>query len=121
MVETTKLRPDHYELLGLTRAASSEEIAKAFATELGLIPLRPFGNFAQVSVAYETLRDPVKRTAYDASLSPRPQSTHPLIGRRSALRSKMDRMPRHARPNQATTARKFFNQTHAARPLQPHL
>ena len=81
MVEMTKLRPDHYELLGLTRAASSEEIAKAFAKELGLIPLRPFGNLAEVSVAYETLRDPVRRTAYDASLSPRPQPGHSLIGR----------------------------------------
>ena len=100
MVEMTKLRPDHYEILGLARAASNEEIAKAFAKELGLIPLRPFGNLAEVSVAYETLRDPVKRTAYDASLSPRLQSTHPLIERleRTPVEDGSQGKPRETKP-----------------------
>ena len=83
MVETVSLRPNHYELLGLTPAASSAEIAQAFAKELGLLPMRPFGSLAQVSLAYETLRDPIKRVAYDASLrpAPKPEPSHPLIGR----------------------------------------
>ena len=83
MVETVSLRPNHYELLGLTPAASSAEIAQAFAKELSLLPMRPFGSLAQVSLAYETLRDPIKRVAYDASLRPetKPQPSHPLIGR----------------------------------------
>jgi hypothetical protein len=70
-------------LLGLTPAASSAEIAQAFAKELSLLPMRPFGSLAQVSLAYETLRDPIKRVAYDASLRPetKPQPSHPLIGR----------------------------------------
>lgn len=83
MVETVSLRPNHYELLGLTPAASSAEIAQAFAKELSLLPMRPFGSLAQVSLAYETLRDPIKRVAYDASLrpKPKPEQSHPLIGR----------------------------------------
>jgi hypothetical protein len=83
MVETVSLRPNHYELLGLTPAASSAEIAQAFAKELSLLPMRPFGSLAQVSLAYETLRDPIKRVAYDASLrpAPKPEPSHPLIGR----------------------------------------
>jgi len=81
MVEMVSLRPNHYELLGLTPAASSAEIAQAFAKELSLLPMRPFGSLAQVSLAYETLRDPIKRVAYDASLRPKPEPSHPLIGR----------------------------------------
>src|SRR5512132_1503209 len=81
MVETVSLRPNHYELLGLTPAASSAEIAQAFAKELSLLPMRPFGSLAQVSLAYETLRDPIKRVAYDASLRPKAEPSHPLIGR----------------------------------------
>ena len=81
MVETVSLRPNHYELLGLTPAASSAEIAQAFARELGMLPMRPFGSLAEVSLAYETLRDPIKRVAYDASLRPKPAPSHPLIGR----------------------------------------
>jgi len=63
MVETVSLRPNHYELLGITPAANSAEIAQAFAKELSLLPMRPFGSLAQVSLAYETLRDPIKRVA----------------------------------------------------------
>jgi hypothetical protein len=81
MVDTLKARPNHYETLGLTPSASSEDIAKAFAKEVELLPLRPLGTFSQVSAAYETLRDPVRRMAYDASLSAPPRPNHPLIGR----------------------------------------
>lgn len=68
METTVQARPNHYEILGLTPAASAYEIARAFARELS--PLRPhaFGGLALVSLAYEVLRDPAKRQAYDASL-----------------------------------------------------
>ena len=68
METTVKARPNHYEILGLTSAASADEITRAFARELS--PLRPhaFGGLALVSLAYEVLRDPAKRRAYDASL-----------------------------------------------------
>jgi len=83
MASTVKLRPNHYELLGLTPAASSDEIAQAFARELGLLRPRAFGSLAEVTIAYETLRDPVRRRAYDASLRPEPapESAHPLAAR----------------------------------------
>ena len=81
MVETVKVRPNHYEALGLTPSASSEEIEQAFAREVNLIALRPMGTFARVTAAYEALRDPVRRLAYDASLAPPPRPGHSLIGR----------------------------------------
>lgn len=68
MVSTISLRPNHYEILGLEWTASGDEIAKAFAREISLFRPRPLGGLAEVSVAYETLRDPIKRRAYDSSL-----------------------------------------------------
>jgi hypothetical protein len=58
-------------MLGLTPEASDEEIARAFAREIGRP--RAFGGIALVGLAYETLRDPVKREAYDVSLGLRPE------------------------------------------------
>ena len=65
---STVLRPNYYELLGLTPAASGDEIIQAFAKELGLLRPRAFGTLAEVTVAYETLKDPIKRSAYDAAI-----------------------------------------------------
>ena len=63
MVSTVKSRPNHYEMLGLAPAASSDEIARAFTREIA--KPRAFGGIAHISIAYETLRDPAKRRAYD--------------------------------------------------------
>ena len=63
LVSTVRSRPTHYEVLGLTPAASSNGIEQAFAKEL-LRP-RPFGSLAEVTIAYETLRDGREREAYD--------------------------------------------------------
>jgi curved DNA-binding protein CbpA len=68
MVSTVSSRPNHYEVLGLGPDASSDEITAAFAREVTLFRPRPLGGLAQVSIAYETLRDPARRRAYDASL-----------------------------------------------------
>lgn len=68
MDTTVKSRPNHYELLGITARATGDEIVQAFAKELGLLRPRAFGTLAEVTVAYETLRDPAKRAVYDASL-----------------------------------------------------
>jgi len=68
MVSTVRSRPSHYETLGVTPAASDAEILQAFAREMSMFRARPMAAVAQISVAYETLRNPDKRRAYDASL-----------------------------------------------------
>jgi hypothetical protein len=76
MGSTVRSRPSHYETLGLAPTAGSDEIARAFAREISDLRPRAFGGLAEVGIAYETLRNPVKRRAYDASLGlgaePRP-------------------------------------------------
>ena len=62
----------HYETLGLSPTATNDEIAKAFVRHMSAVTPRPVAALAQLSVAYETLRNPEKRRAYDASLRPAP-------------------------------------------------
>jgi hypothetical protein len=68
MASTVKSRPNHYEVLGLTPTASTDEIARAFAMEISIFRPHGFGGLADVTVAYETLRNPARRRAYDAAL-----------------------------------------------------
>jgi hypothetical protein len=79
MVSTVRSRPNHYETLGLTPAASKEEILKAFGREMSMFRARPMSAVAQLSIAYETLRNPDKRRAYDASIGLRPEAGNPSI------------------------------------------
>jgi curved DNA-binding protein CbpA len=74
MVSTVRSRPSHYERLGLSPTASGEEIARAFARHMGMF--RPMAETAQIGEAYETLRNPAKRRAYDAALGLRPEPLH---------------------------------------------
>ena len=74
---TVKSRPNHYELLGLTPAASSEEVAQAFAEQLDPLRPRAFGSLAEVTIAFETLRDRAKREAYDIAHGLKPEPTPP--------------------------------------------
>jgi hypothetical protein len=53
-------------VLGVKPSASSDEIARAFAREMGRP--RPFGGLADVSIAYEVLRNPDRRRAYDEAI-----------------------------------------------------
>ena len=64
MASTVTSRPNHYEVLGLTSDATSDEIAQAFARELSLFRPRPFGSLTDVTIAYETFGTPpgAKRT-----------------------------------------------------------
>lgn len=80
MVSTTSTRLNHYEVLGLKPTASSDEIARAFANEISIFRPHGFGGIAEVTVAYETLRNPARRRAYDASLglNPKPRPKHLL-------------------------------------------
>ena len=59
-------------MLGLTPAATSDEIAEAFSRESGPFRPRPLGGISQVFSAYEVLRDPAKRRAYDSAIGVAP-------------------------------------------------
>jgi len=66
---TVASRPNHYETLGVSRTASGDEIARAFAREGSVYRPHAFGVLTELCIAYETLRDPIKRRAYDARLA----------------------------------------------------
>lgn len=68
MISTVRARRNHYETLGLTPSASDEEIARAYAREIRAPRPSAFGGLVEVSVAYETLRDPARRRAHDVAL-----------------------------------------------------
>ncbi len=72
MDQHLKQRPNHYQTLGLRPGARSEEIERAFARQLSAFTPRPFGSVTAVSIAYETLRDPARRRAYDQSIGIEP-------------------------------------------------
>src|SRR5690242_11456540 len=68
MVSAVQSRPNYYELLGLTPAATDDEITNAFAKAMGMFGFHPMALAAQISAAFETLRNPAKRKDYDRSL-----------------------------------------------------
>src|SRR6185369_4917777 len=72
-------RPTHYDMLGVEPDATAEEIAKAFAREIGMFRVRPVGGLAEVGVAYETLRDPERRRAYDVAMGFAPEPSKPAV------------------------------------------
>lgn len=67
MATIIRTQRNHYEVLGLSPSASKSEIDEAFGRELLLSRTRAFGALAEVSIAYEALRDPARRKAYDRS------------------------------------------------------
>jgi hypothetical protein len=70
MASIVTSKPDHYERLGLAPDAGAEEIARAFATAMSPLMPRSVGDLVEIAIAFETLRNPVKRRAYDASIAP---------------------------------------------------
>ncbi len=81
MDQELKQRPNHYQTLGLEPGARVEDIDRAFARQLSPFTPRPFGSVAAVSLAYETLRDPARRRAYDQSIgiAPPPPLTRVMV------------------------------------------
>lgn len=111
MAIAVKSRPNHYELLGLAPTATSDEIAQAFAKALSLLTPRPFGSLADITVAYETLRNPTKRKAYDASIG---LGLEPL---RPAPKAPADWKPFLAKPREAVVCDRPQS---PKLPTQPH-
>lgn len=68
MVSTTGLRPTHYETLGIEPDADLAAIEQAFRRKVSAFAPHSFGSVAGASVAYETLKDPAKRRAYDEKI-----------------------------------------------------
>lgn len=87
MAGTIRARLNHYQMLGVSPTAGSDEIARAFAREGSVLRPHAFGVLAELCLAYETLRDPIKRRAYDASigLERRPTLQTLPAGARQAL------------------------------------
>lgn len=73
MVSTVGQRPNHYETLGLTPAADDKDISRAFARKMSAFRWHPAGAAAQVWIAYETLRDRIRRADYDRALGLAPK------------------------------------------------
>ncbi len=77
MASTVTSRPNHYDVLGLTPSASRDEIEQAFAREVSVMRPRAFGGVVDITIAYEVLRDPAKRRAYDDTLGLNPPPPPP--------------------------------------------
>ena len=68
MASAAGLRPNHYEVLGLSPKATPEEIAHAFANKMGMFSARSVTAAAAIGTAFEVLRDSARRRAYDRAL-----------------------------------------------------
>jgi curved DNA-binding protein CbpA len=66
MAGTIALGANHYDTLGLEPGATEEQIRQAFAREMAMF--RPMADTARIGLAFETLRNPARRRAYDAML-----------------------------------------------------
>jgi hypothetical protein len=72
-------RPNHYAVLGVKPTASQDEIGRAFIKQM--FSPRPMVQAAEIGAAYEVLRNPAKRRAYDASLGFREEQPKPVLSK----------------------------------------
>ena len=85
MATTFAARRNHYETLGIEPNASAEDIARAFAARM--FAPHAMADAAQVGMAYEVLRNPAKRKAYDDALGiGRPKVTPAAVSFRISAR-----------------------------------
>src|SRR5512138_2996162 len=81
MVSAVKSRLNYYEMLGIKPGAASDAIAQAFARATSVFRPHAFGGITELCIAYETLRDPARRRAYDASIGLKPEPPRPMAPR----------------------------------------
>ncbi|MET8247827.1 J domain-containing protein [Streptomyces sp. NPDC005202] len=82
-MQTRDGTPDWYAVLGVEPSATAETITSAFRARVR--ELRPdtrvdpvtAQRFGEVRAAYETLRDPLLRAAYDRTRAPAPDARPP--------------------------------------------
>jgi len=67
---------NHYDVLGLSPTASQDEISAAFERALGNFA-RPLASTLHIYQAFEVLRQPDKRRAYDRSIGIAPEPRQP--------------------------------------------
>lgn len=77
MGSSVAAKANHYDVLGLTPSASDSQIARAFADAMSMFRVRPIAALAEISAAYETLRNPAKRRDYDRSIGIAPPPPAP--------------------------------------------
>lgn len=68
MNSSVRSRPNHYEVLGVAVDASGAEIERAFLAKVSPLNPHAFGQIAEASVAYQVLKDPARRRAFDRSI-----------------------------------------------------
>lgn len=87
MTGRVRSRLNHYEVLGVSPTAAGDELADAFARLGNVFRPHAFGGLAELCIAYETLRDPIRRRAYDAAigLERKPNLPNLVAGARQAL------------------------------------
>ena len=76
MVTAVRSRSNHYETLGLAPSASDDDIRRAFARMMGMFGAHPVVAATSVSAAFEVLRNPAKRRAYDRAIGLVPEPSN---------------------------------------------
>ncbi len=90
MVGSVTSATNHYDTLGLSPGASDDEIRHAFERKMSAFRWHPIGATSQLCIAYETLRDRLRRADYDRALG--------LVPEPQPLRMTMTVMRRHVDP-----------------------
>lgn len=111
MLSAVKTARNHYDVLGLAPTATQQEIAGAFNAAMGMFGGRPTTGAMRVCQAFEVLRNPATRKAYDRRMG---------FTRSSQLyRWPSSPAPRFTAPVRVTPARDRERPNMAAIPAEP--